>query len=275
MIFSSIADFFHYDFLMIALIATILLSLIMGALSPIVVSKKYSFIGSAISHSTLLGLAMASMLGLAESSLLFFFVTTLITLIFALILARSSFHQKLPTDSLIGIFFTATMSAGIILQGLTANSATNLFNYLFGNVLLVDSTDIVLLIVLALLVLGHLFGNFKKWISFCWNEELAQLNQVPRAFFHYLLFTLLTLSIVIGLKVAGIILVSSYLIIPGAFALRIAKNIHQVFKYSILFAITSSTLALLVSNGLNTTVGPTIAVTQALLFAFTYIPKFR
>lgn len=274
-IISAFTDFFQYEFLFIALIATILLSILMGALSPLVVVKKYSFIGSAISHSTLLALAISSLLNLTDNQYLYFAATTILTLIFALVLASSSYKKQIPTDSLIGIFFTTTMSAGVLLQALTQEKSTNLFNYLFGNILLIETSDIFILIILSIFILGHIYINFKKWISFCWNNELALLNGVPSKKYHYLLFTIITLTIVIGLKLAGIILVSSFLIIPGAFSLRISNNLNSVFKYSILFALVSSVLALVISNYFNTTVGPTIAVIQASIFAFTYLPKFR
>ena len=136
MSFLALGDFFQYSFLMYALIATVLLSVVMGLISPIVVVKRYSFIGSAISHSTLLGLAIASVLGFENTSLKFLATALIITLLFAMILAKLSYHKKLPTDSLIGIFFSATMSAGILIQNSSGNTSVNLFNYLLITVML-------------------------------------------------------------------------------------------------------------------------------------------
>ena len=272
---SSLSDFFVYDFLYLSVIVSFLMAIMMGILSPIIVVKKYAFIGSGISHSTLLGLAIGSAFSLTDSPLQFFLVTSGVTLIISMILAKFSYDNKLPTDTLIGIFFTTAMSTGLILQFHSPESRGSLFDYLVGNLLLVEKFDILCFLVLVLLSLFHFLKNFRSWISFCWNEQQARINNVPTKIYHYGLFAVITLSIVIGLKLAGIILVSSYLIIPGAFALRVSRKSHWIFINSVLFAQFTSIIALYFANLTNSPVGPIIALIQAFVFLLTFSFKVR
>ena len=103
---SLLSDFIQYDFLLYALLGTIFLSLTCGLISPLIIARKNAFMGAAISHSTLLGLAISLSLFEATQALPVFLSTLLITIFLTLFLAYSTFRQKLPNDSMIGIFYT-------------------------------------------------------------------------------------------------------------------------------------------------------------------------
>jgi len=138
--FTSLNDFYQYDFLLNALMATLILAVTCGIISPLIIARKFAFIGSAVSHSTLFGLSIGLIFFPWENSLAVFLTTLLITLFLVFFLAKASYRQSLPTDGLIGIFFTASMGAGILLFTLYTKEKGNLMGDSFWRYFIVKST---------------------------------------------------------------------------------------------------------------------------------------
>jgi ABC-type Mn2+/Zn2+ transport system permease subunit len=255
-------DFFQYDFLTLALVGTLLLSLACGLISPLIISKRYAFMGAAVSHSTILGLAIALSLVPDTDSVNIFLITLGATLVMVLFLAGATFRQRLPSDSLIGIFFTGSMGLGVIIHSLFAQQKGDLMGYLFGNILLLDQGDLILSAILLLILIPIILFPLKRWLYIIYDEEGAIVSGLSVKFFHYLFFILLTLLIVSSLKIAGAILVNTLLLVPGVFGLRFGRNIKQVLFYSVSFSLVGSLLGLYLANLKNFPSGATLAVVQ-------------
>lgn len=258
----ALMDFFNYDFLWRALWGTIFVSISCGVLSPLIVARKYAFIGSAMSHSTLLGLSIAASFFAHAGAMVFFLITLSVTLVITSFLAKSTYKEKLPSDSLIGIFFTVTMGLGMIIHSKYSPNQSDLLNYLFGQILLIEGTDLWIASALAITCLVGLIMSFKKWCYFLYDPAGAELAGVPVKALHYGQFLLMTLVIVSSLKIAGTVLVNTLLIIPGVFSLSFASSMKQTFVYSIIFSITVSCLALVLTNTFNWPSGAGLAVVQ-------------
>jgi ABC-type Mn2+/Zn2+ transport system permease subunit len=261
-LFTSLSDFIHYDFLIYALIGSLLLSITCGIISPLLIARKNAFIGSAISHSTLLGLSIALSLFSAGQDLYVFLFTLATTLLCTLFLARSTFKENLPTDSMIGIFYTSTMALGILIHSLFAKNKSDLLNFLFGNILLLNPADMILSAGLLLVTILLIFIPFYKWLYLTFDEEGAITSGINAKFYHYIFFILLTLVIVTSIKLAGTILIETFLLIPGFFSLKFAKNIKQTFLYSVLFSSAFAFLGLIIANAYGLPSGATLAVVQ-------------
>lgn len=257
---SSLQDFLQYDFLLYALLGTILLSITCGLISPLLIARKNAFMGSAISHSTLLGLAIALSLFSSEQSLLLFTTTLIITIFCTLFLAYSTYRQKLPSDSLIGIFYTSTMALGILIHSAFAKNKTDLLSFLFGNILLLTKEDLFLSLILLIFTAPLIIIPFKKWLFLTYDEDGAITSGINTKFFHYLFFILLSLLIVTSIKLAGTILIETLLLVPGFFALKFASNVKQTFIISVLFSTIFATLGITVANYLSLPSGATLAV---------------
>ncbi len=261
-LFSSLSDFIHYEFLIYALLGSLLLSITCGIISPLLIARKNAFIGSAISHSTLLGLSIALSLFQAQQNLYIFLFTLTITLLCTLFLARSTFKEHLPTDSMIGIFYTSTMALGILIHSLFAKNKGDLLNFLFGNILLLNPEDMLLSLALLVLTIFIIFIPFYKWLYLTFDEEGAITSGINAKLYHYFFFILLTLIIVTSIKLAGTILIETFLLIPGFFSLKFAKNIKQTFIYSILFSSIFAFIGLIIANAYGLPSGATLAVVQ-------------
>lgn len=252
---------------------TIIVSLSCGLLSPLIVAKRYAFIGSAISHSTLLGLSLAALLFQQSNGLGFFLTTLTMTLIPTMILARATFQKTVPSDSIIGIFFSVTMGLGILIHTTFTPNQTDLMSFLFGNILLVTKLDIYLGLFFFVITLAVLFWGFKKWVYELYDPQGAALAGVPTKSLHALLFVLMTVVIVSSLKIAGTVLVNTLIIIPGVFGLRMASSMKTAFIYSAVFSLCVSLIALSLSNFLNLPSGATLAVVQFIFLSVSFLYK--
>jgi len=260
----GITDFFEFEFLRQALLALFCLSLLCGILSPIVVSKKLAFIGEGISHSTLLGLSISLYFFSYQDGLGIYFLTLLITGIIVLFLAWGTYQQKIPEDSLIGIFLTTSLALGIILFQFIPDQSVDLFSFLFGNLTLITNFELVQIFIVLLFILSIFSLKYQNWLAFIFDEEGAQISGLPTKNYHYLLYLLLTLTIISAIKIAGTLLVNTLLIIPGVFAYKVSRSMKGVIISSILFSIIAASCGLILSNAFNTPPGATLALTQFL-----------
>jgi ABC-type Mn2+/Zn2+ transport system permease subunit len=268
---NSLQDFYHFEFLSIALISTILLSIVSGLISPFIIARKSAFIGSAISHSSLLGLSIALIFFNEVNTYSLYFVTLFISSLSVYFLARASYRQNAGPDSLIGIFYASSMALGIIIHHLFSKNKTDLMGMLFGNLLLITSEDLILFLGVSILIIPMLLFNFNKWIYTSYDEEGAINSGVNVKFFHHLFYLLLALIIVTSIKIAGTILIETLLLVPGYFALQFNTNIKKVFYSSILFSIGTSLLGLIIANFFSLPPGATLAVTQFIFLLFSYL----
>lgn len=270
---SVLTDFIQYPFLLKALICGLSLSLLCGVLSPMIVAKKFAFMGTSLSHGALLGIAIG--LGFFKeqtlmNSISLFLVTLVVTLIAVSPLAWSTFRQRLPSDALIGLFFTATMGLGLLIHQATGAARGDLLGYLFGNILTLGQFDLILLGLLCLLVIPLVWVFKMRWMLFLFDEESAFVQGINTKKYHFFLFMMLTLVIVSGLKLSGVILINSFLLIPGIFALKWSPNAKQTFTYSISFAMVSTFLGLILANSFDLPMGATLAVTQVGLYFLSF-----
>lgn len=270
---NSLQDFMQYDFLIYALLGTIILSLTCGLISPLLIARKNAFMGSAISHSTLLGLAIALSLFSSENSLPIFATTLIITILCTLFLAFSTFRQKLPNDSLIGIFYTSTMALGILIHSSFAKNKSDLLSFLFGNILLLTKEDLLLSLGLLVFSAPLIIIPFKKWLFLTYDEEGAITSGINARFFHYLFFILLSLLIVTSIKLAGTILIETLLLVPGFFALKFASNVRLTFIYSVLFSTFFGVLGIVIANTYGLPSGATLSVVLFLALVISLLLK--
>jgi ABC-type Mn2+/Zn2+ transport system permease subunit len=259
-IVNSLKEFIQYDFLLYGLLGTIFLSITCGIISPLIIARKNAFMGSAISHSTILGLAIALSIFNPEQPLLITLTTLLITLGCTLFLSYSSYRQKLPLDSLIGIFYTSTMALGIIIHSLFSKSKSDLLSFLFGNILLLTKEDVIISLILMLICIPLIVIPLKKWLFLTYDEEGAITSGINAQIFHHLFFIILCLLIVTSIKLAGTVLVETMLLVPGFFALKFSRSVKQTFILSVVYSVSLSIIGIIISNSFGLPSGATLAI---------------
>ena len=270
-----IEDLMMYPFLLKALISALALALLCGLLSPMIVAKKFAFMGASISHGALLGVSLGLVFA-AETQVLLFFITLLVTCVCVAPLAYATYRQRLPNDALIGLFFTASMGLGLIINQVWSSGKGDLLGYLFGNILTIGNFDISLLGILCLTILPIILMKRDTWMLFLFDERAASIQGIKTSFYHASLFFILTIVIVAGLKISGVILINSFLLTPGIFALNLAPNAKSSFSYSILFALVTTLIGFTIANECDFPTGATLAVTQVLFYFLSWpLKKLR
>lgn len=261
-------EFLQYDFFQNALLSTILTSISCALVGTYIVAKRMVFISGGITHASFGGLGIAYYLGLSPM-----LGATVFALLSALGILFLADNRKLKEDSLIGIFWSAGMAIGILFIYLTPGYAPNLMSYLFGNVLTVTKEQIVLsgILCLAITIFFVLFRRPLFYIAF--DKEYCKTHNVHVNIIDVAMTVIIALSIVLCLKLAGIVLIISYLTMPQAIAGIFYKNFTQQLTASALIGTFGSIAGLFISASLNIPSGTTIVLCFLLMFVAAWTGK--
>jgi zinc transport system permease protein len=254
-------ELLSFQFMRYAFLAGLIVSVMCGAISNFVVLKRLSFLGAGISHAAFGGVALGVLLGTEP-----LYTGIAFTWGLTMIIGYVSREGHLSEDTAIGIGYVAAMALGTIFLGFARSYNFDVFGYLFGNILAVTEADLIITAALGAVVL-LLLGLFHKELVFlAFDEEMAQVIGLPVRFLYYLLLSIMALTVVIAIKVVGIVLVSALLVLPGATSLQLTKNIVPMVALSVVCGLVSTLSGLYLSYTLDLASGATIVLTATLLF---------
>lgn len=254
-------ELLKYDFFQNALISTILIGISCGLVGTYIVAKRMVFISGGITHASFGGLGLSYYLGLSPM-----LGATVFSLLSALGILFLSDSKKVREDSLIGIFWSAGMAIGILFIYLTPGYAPNLMSYLFGNILTVTRDQITLSVVLCLLIIAFFVRFYRPLFYIAFDKEYSKTHHVHVNIIDVAITIIIALCIVLCLKLAGIILVISYLTIPQAIAGIFYKNFIQQLWASAAISTIGSVIGLFLSASLNIPSGACIVICFLILF---------
>jgi zinc transport system permease protein len=258
------------SFMQKAFIVGITVSLISGIVSVFVVLRKMSFIGAGISHAAFGGVAIGFFAGVNPV------ITAIIySIAVALGIELVSRKGKVSEDASIGIFFASSMALGIVLISLSKEYTVDLFGYLFGNILAITDGEAVLSLLVAAIVITVILLFLKEIFITTYNEEIARVSGISVRAVNTMFLIVLSTSIVICIKIVGIILVSALLVIPGATAQLFAKNLYLMIATSCGIAVISTVLGLILSYELDIAPGGSIVLTATAIFLLALLVKKR
>ncbi|RDX35460.1 metal ABC transporter permease [Arcobacter sp. HD9-500m-PIT-SAG03] len=261
-------ELLSYAFIQNALLAGIIVSIITAIIGTLVVSNKMVFLSGGIAHSAYGGVGLAIFFGLPmllSTSLFCVFVT--------IIIALASYKNKENLDILIGLTWAVGMSFGIILADLTPGYQADLMSYLFGSLLAVTHDDINYMASLLVIVLIIIVTFYRDILAVSYDTEYAKLRGVKTKFFYTLILILSSLTIVISIKVVGLILVIALLTIPIYIASFYCKNLLSMMIVSAILSIIFTIIGLCISYEFDISSGPSIIMTSSLCALVTFIFK--
>lgn len=258
-----------YHFLQNAFITAIVIGIVAGAVGCFIILRSMSLMGDAISHAVLPGVAISFILGIN-----FFIGAIVFGLLSSIIITYIKENSVIKGDTAIGITFSSFLALGIILIGL-ANSTTNLFQILFGNILAVQDSDKYITIIVGLIVLTLITIFFKELLLTSFDPVLAKSMGMRVSFYHYLLMILLTLVAVTAMQSVGTILIVALLITPAATAYLYVKSLRTMLFLSSALGAVASVLGLYIGYTFNIAAGSSIVLTSTFMFllAFLFSPK--
>lgn len=262
----TILDLLSYGFFRNALLASLLSSVTCGIIGSYIVARRMVFISGGITHASFGGIGIGYFLGMNP-----IIGAVIFSLLSAFGIRLASQRTDIREDSAIGILWSLGMALGIIFIFLTPGYAPNLMNYLFGSVLTVSHLDLWMMLVLTILTIVFFSAFYHSILFISFDEEYARSHNAPVELFNYILLALVALAIVLHIRVAGIILVISYLTIPQTTANIFVSDLKRIIFLSIAISFAGSLAGLLISYYLDLPSGATIIFVFVLFFAFARI----
>ncbi len=249
------------DFLVRAIIAGIGIALVTGPLGCFVVWRRLSFFGDTLAHSALLGVLLSLSLNI-NVSLTIFVVSSLV----ALILLRLEKSTNLAGDSLLGLISHSSLAIGLVILGFLSFIRFDVLGVLFGDILSVNTNDLLFIWIGGGLILAVLFYIWKPLFASTVNYELAEAEGMNPERVNAIFTILLAALIAISIKMIGVLLITGLLIIPTAMARNLSNNPKQMVVLSIIGGLLSVFVGLYASFEINTASGPSIVVVALILF---------
>lgn len=261
----------QYEFMRNALIAGLLAAVACGIIGVYVVVKRVVFISGGIAHASFGGIGLGYLLGINPVlGAMFFAIAS------ALGMGLVTKRTRLPEDTAIGILWAMGMASGIIFISLTPGYAPDLFSYLFGNILTVPAFDLIFMLILDVVIIAVVLLLYKEFLLLSFDEEFSTIAGVPTQRLYLLLLCLIALTVVVLIRVVGIILVIALLTIPAALARQFTHSIKKMMLLAILAGAVFTFSGLWLSYLLDLASGATIIlVSGSALFISFGVSKLR
>jgi len=261
-------EILQFEFMRNALIGAVLVSIACGIVGTLVVIKKIVFISGGITHAAFGGIGLGYFIGINPVLAAIPF-----SLLSAIGIGLIGEKAKISEDAAIGIIWSVGMALGIIFVGLTPGYAPDLFSYLFGSILTVSKTDILIMLILDLIIISVVFVLFKEFQALSFDEEFTEIMGIPTKVFNMLLLSLVALSIIVLIRVVGVILVIALLSIPTVIIRQFTNKLKKLMFFSSITAVIFTTLGLLLSYSFNLASGATIVLVLTLVFFISVLVK--
>ena len=259
---------FEYTFMRNAFYSALLSSVICGIIGTIIVEKKLVSMSGGIAHTSFGGIGLGYFLGIEP------LIGGLgVSLGAAIGISTIKRRTNTESDTLIGMFWAVGMALGVIFISITPGYPPDMTSYLFGDILTVSNTYVKVIALLATGVVLIVAGLYRYWKSFLFDDEYLKILGVNTNILEFILYGLISLSIVILIKVVGIVLAIALLTIPPATAKIFAKNLGQIMIYSTLIGCATSIGGMWISYLYNIPSGATIIMFAILVYGWMYPVK--
>lgn len=258
----ELMEMFSWPFMQRALIAGVLVSLCAALLGVSLVLKRYSMIGDGLSHVSFGALAVAVALGITP--LYFSIPVVILSAFFLLRLATSG--SRMGNDAAIAVISASALAIGVLVISLTTGMTTDVDNYMFGSVLAMTKTDVLLSAAVSAAVLALFVLFYHKLFAITFDENFARATGMRVELYNTLLSILTALTIVLGMRMMGAMLISSLVIFPALTAMRLFRSFRGVVLCAGVTAVLCFCAGLIISFSKSTPVGATVVVADLILF---------
>jgi zinc transport system permease protein len=259
-------DIFEYDFFLNAILAGVLASIACGIMGSYIVIKRLVFLSGGIAHSAYGGIGLGYLLSF--NPILGAVGSSIISSIFISNMRKNKSENE---DTLIGIFWASGMALGVLFIGLAPGYTPDLMSYLFGNILTVSKLELYLMGITDIIIIFFVTLFFKQFQSITFDEEYARTTGLNVDNYYLLLFILIAVTIVLLIKLVGIILVIALLTVPAAISKFFSTSLIKMMISSILFGLLFTLVGLLLSYYVNLPSGSVIILLSVVGYFIAYI----
>ena len=259
-------DMLQWKFMCNALLAILLMAPLFGIMSTMVVTGRMSFFSDALGHSAFTGIAIGCICGMSMP----IWAAVAFALVFSLLFSFVRSRSNQAADTLIGVFSSAAVALGIFVATLGGGSFTKYNKYLIGDILSITSGEIGLLaiVLVAVVVLWVLFSN-RLTLTVVY-PQLASSRGIPTGLTQTIFSAAIAVVVTLTISSVGLLILNSLLVLPGAAARNVAKNMRQYHGFSVLFALVSGIGGLVASYAWGSSAGAAISLMLAMIFAVTF-----
>ncbi len=258
---SIIAEMLSYPFLVRAFVGGIFVSLCASLLGVSLVLKRYSMIGDGLSHVSFGALSIAVALGWSPLA-----VSIPVVVLAAFFLLRITENGKLKSDAAIAMISASALAIGIIITSLTTGMTTDVSSYMFGSILAMSPWDVRLSLILSVIVLGLFVFCYHKLFAVTFDESFARATGVRVDFYHGMIAILTAVTIVLGMRMMGAMLISSLIIFPALTSMRVFKSFRGVILSSGAVSVICFTIGMVMSYTCSTPAGASVVVVNLICF---------
>ncbi len=264
--FELLIKAFEYNFIRDALLVGVLVAISCSMLGTFLVLRKLSLIGDGLAHVSFAGVAIAMLT--AQSPLLIG-----IPLVTAASLLILKLHEKtnIHGDAAIGLVSSMAIAIGVMISSLSGGYNVDLFSYLFGSLLVISRVDLMLSVVLAVSVVVAIIWLYPKLFAMTYDEEYAKIIGINVKHMNYLLSVLTAITIALGIRIVGTMLISSMIIFPAITALQLTSSFKSTLVIAVMTAVSSVIIGVLASFVFNLPSGATIVLINGLFFGVAYL----
>jgi zinc transport system permease protein len=262
-------EILQYEFMQRALISGIAISISCSLIGLFLILKRFSLFGDAMSHVAFGGIALGLFL---KSNPIW--VSLIVSIIGALAIIKLNSSKRIYSDSSISVLLSLGLAMGLVLISLSGGFSIDITSYLFGSILLVNIEETLSTILLSVIFITFVIFYYKKLIYLVFNEEQALVNGINTVVLNILFITLATIAIVMSIRLIGVLMVSSLLIIPNVSSLLLGYGFKKTILFSICFSLISVILGIILAFEWNITPSGMIVITSAGIFFGVNVLKF-
>lgn len=259
--FSTIIEMFSYPFILRAILVGVLIAACAALLGISLVLKRYSMIGDGLSHVGFGALAISVALNAAPLAL-----SIPIVVVAAFLLLRLSENSKIKGDAAIALISTSSMAIGVTVVSITTGMNIDVYNYMFGSILAMSKNDVWLSVLLALVVLFLYIFFYTKIFAVTFDENYAKATGTKSGIYNMLIAFLTAITIVLGMRLMGALLISSLIIFPSLTSMRVFKSFKKVTISSVILSVSCFIIGIIISFIYSTPAGASIVIVNVIAF---------
>lgn len=260
-----IGEMFSYTFMVRAVIVGLLISLCASLLGVSLVLKRYSMIGDGLSHVAFGALAVAAALNVAPLT-----ISVPVVVCAAFLLLHIRENGKIKGDAAIALISTSSIAVGVTVVSLTTGINTDMYNYLFGSILAMQKSDVVLSIVLCSAVLFLFILFYNRIFAITFDETFAKATGTKIGLYNSLIAILTGIMIVLGMRMMGALLISSLIIFPALSSMRVFKKFRSVTICSAVISVICFIVGVIASYAYSAPTGASVVIANIAAFSLCY-----
>jgi zinc transport system permease protein len=262
-------EILQFGFIQRALISGIAVAVSCSVIGLFLVLRRESLYGDALSHMAFGGIAIGLFTNVYP-----IWTAFAVSILASLGITKLRDSTKIPGDSAVAVLLSAGLATGVVLIGLSGGFSLDLYSFLFGSILLISYNDQLMILVLSLIVLAIMYKMYRKLMYIAFDEEQAKVSGIDVIKLNYLFIVLASVTVITSVRLVGVLLISSLIVIPNITAMMFGKGFKKTLLISIFTAVLSVVGGIVVSYVMNLAPGGTIVIISVAVFLAVISTKY-